>query len=194
MNQRTSATMAAALLMVAVSSAQGRSDVVYPDHPNVVVVTRAPYFVKGDGMTDDSDAFQQAINEHTGQGRILSFPPGPYLVRKTLTWPKRWKDRENWGGTTLQGRAAKKCTIRLKDGAFTDAQRPQAIMTTTRGKLAPMFVIDDSSLFLFFGEVCYTGDPFETLVRETRGGETRLLHRRDGNTIPYVGFDGTEIQ
>lgn len=74
MKQRTSATMAAALLLVAVSSAQERSDVVYPDHPNVVDVTRAPYFAKGDGMTDDSDALQQAINEHTGQGRILYFP------------------------------------------------------------------------------------------------------------------------
>ena len=62
--------------------------------------------------------------------------------------------------------------------------------TTTAGKLAPMFVNDNSSVFGFFAEVCYNGDPFVTLVRETRGGETRVLSRGEGLVLPYIGRAG----
>ncbi len=103
-------------------------DVFYPEHPNVVHVTRAPYNAKGDGVSDDTAAIQRAINEHTGRGRILYFPAGTYLMSDTLSWPKRWEGHENWGMTTLQGQSATKCVIRLKDGTFTDPKKPQAIM------------------------------------------------------------------
>jgi hypothetical protein len=59
--------------------------------------------------------------------------------------------------------------------------------TTTAGKLAAMFVVDGSSLFAFFNEVCFNGDPFETLVAETRDGQTKQLKRGAGRTIPYIG-------
>ena len=57
--------------------------------------------------------------------------------------------------------------------------------TTTAGKLAPMFVTDNSSVFTFFGEVCYSRDPFATLIRETRQGATRSVARGAGTTTPY---------
>jgi hypothetical protein len=57
--------------------------------------------------------------------------------------------------------------------------------TTTAGKLAPMFVTDNSSVFTFFNEVCYSGDPFETLIRETHGTETKTVKRGEGMTAPY---------
>ena len=58
--------------------------------------------------------------------------------------------------------------------------------TTTAGKLAPMLVTDNSSVFTFFNEVCYGGNPFETLLRETRGTETKTVKRNEGMTAPYV--------
>jgi len=58
--------------------------------------------------------------------------------------------------------------------------------TTTAGKLAPMFVTTDSSVFAYFGEVCYTGDPFQTIVNETRGGSTKTILRGGGETVPYI--------
>ncbi len=60
--------------------------------------------------------------------------------------------------------------------------------TTTAGKLAPMFVISDASVFAWFSEVCYNGDPFSVLVREVRAGETRELLRGAGHTLPYSGW------
>jgi hypothetical protein len=64
--------------------------------------------------------------------------------------------------------------------------------TTTAGKLAPMFVNDNSSVWAFFGEVCYNGDPFETIIKETRSGETKTLGKGDGQTLPYSGFSRRE--
>lgn len=41
----------------------------------------------------------------------------------------------------------------------------------------PMFVIDNAQAALSFSEVCYTGQPFDTIVRETHSGETRELKK-----------------
>jgi len=62
--------------------------------------------------------------------------------------------------------------------------------TTTAGKLAPMFVNDDSSVWAFFAEVCFTGDPFTMLIRETRGTETKEVPKGGGDTVPYSGRAG----
>jgi hypothetical protein len=59
--------------------------------------------------------------------------------------------------------------------------------TTTAGKLAPMFVNDNSSVFAFFAEVCYNGDPFVTLVSENRGEQIKTVKRDEGSTLPYIG-------
>ena len=58
--------------------------------------------------------------------------------------------------------------------------------TTTDGKLAPMFRTEDASVYAFFNEVCYTGDPFATLLTETRRKETKTVKRGDGWPTPYV--------
>lgn len=63
--------------------------------------------------------------------------------------------------------------------------------TTTAGKLAPMFVNDNSSVWSFFGEVCYTGDPFAVRIQETRGKETKTLSQDDAHTIPYSGYSAS---
>ena len=60
--------------------------------------------------------------------------------------------------------------------------------TTSGGKLAPMFVNDHSSVWAFFAEVCYSGEPFPIRVQETRGAETKSIARADGHTAPYSGY------
>ncbi len=79
------------------------------------------------------------------------------------------------GGTLLETRGTGRSEIL---GGFS--------YTTTAGKLAPMFVTDNASVFTFFNEVCYNGDPFATLIRETRNGSVITVNRGDGTTTPYV--------
>lgn len=69
--------------------------------------------------------------------------------------------------------------------------------TTTKGGLAPMFVARDASLSVTMGEVCYTGDPFKTLIEQSHAGVSVTLKRGElplrpaflqGSVVPlYVG-------
>ena len=100
----------------------------YPASSFVVDVTQPPYSAKGDGVTDDTEALQRAFNENVGQHKALFFPKGIYLVSRTLTWPKQWNGRDNWGHTMLRGESRDLTILRLKDGSFTNAARPEAMM------------------------------------------------------------------
>jgi len=42
-----------------------------------------------------------------------------------------------------------------------------------------MLVVEDSQAAFSFAEVCYSGDPFTVIVRETRGAETRDMTMAD---------------
>ncbi len=106
-----------------------QANVAYPASPAVVDVTRAPYHAKGDGVTDDTAAIQQALADVMGQHKLLYFPSGTYLISKTLQWSKKNSaGKDAWGKNFLQGQNATRTIIRLKDATFTDPKQPASMM------------------------------------------------------------------
>ena len=120
----TAAMIASGLPCGAVPAVEQR----YPASPFVIDVTLPPYLAKGDGVTDDTDALQRALNENVGRQRVLYFPKGTFLISRTLKWPKQWNGQDNWGKTMLRGRHRDQSILRLKDGTLTDAEKPSAMM------------------------------------------------------------------
>jgi hypothetical protein len=116
------------LLCVTVLVAAPALDQRYPSSSFVVDVTHPPYSAKGDGMTDDTQVLQRALNENVGRHKALYFPKGIYIVSRTLTWPKQWNGRDNWGHTMVRGENRDLTILRLKDGSFTNAAKPEAMM------------------------------------------------------------------
>ena len=53
-----------------------------PDDPGAIVVTPDQFPVKADGVADDTEALQQAMNR--GRGGIVLIPEGRYRLTKTL--------------------------------------------------------------------------------------------------------------
>lgn len=102
----------------------------FPLTAGVVDVTRAPYFAKGDGVTDDTAAIQQAIRDVEGSGRYVYLPEGVYLVSSSLRYrPNASFDRNSFfGRNNLIGDSAEETIIRLKDGTFTNPSNPQAVL------------------------------------------------------------------
>lgn len=105
------------------------ANIVYPATPVVVNVKAAPYRAQGDGVTDDTNAIQQALFDVMGQHKLLYFPEGTYLVSRTLLWSKKNSaGKDAWGKNFLQGQNVKRTIIRLKDGVYPDQQQPASIM------------------------------------------------------------------
>jgi hypothetical protein len=58
--------------------------------------------------------------------------------------------------------------------------------TTSNKQAQPMFVTRDASVFAWFREICYSDEPFDVLVEEQRGSETKTVKRGEGLTVPYI--------
>jgi hypothetical protein len=101
----------------------------FPVSKMVVDVTKAPYFAKGDGKTDDTKALQQAIQDIMGLHKVLYFPKGTYLISSTLNWTNKNTNMQNaYGFNWFQGENASKTVIRLKDKTVTDPNKPASMM------------------------------------------------------------------
>lgn len=50
-------------------------------------IIRVKKYAKGDGATDDTEAFQQAINDAAANGSLILIESGSYLLSDTITIP-----------------------------------------------------------------------------------------------------------
>ena len=159
----------------------------FPVTPFVVDVKSPPYSARGDGVTDDTEALQRALNENVGQHRVLYFPAGEYLVSRTLTWPKKWADHENWGFTRLSGQHRDRSIIRLRNGTFTNASQPAAIMWSGGFGSADWFHNYVEDLTFDVG----TNNPGATALQfyANNSGAVRNCRFRAPAGIGFVGLD-----
>jgi Pectate lyase superfamily protein len=97
------------------------------------VINVRDYGARGDGVTDDTQAFKKALerDEIANQGKIIYIPNGTYLVSDTIVWPKGSHSGLYYKRTTLLGESRKEVIIKLKDNSpgFSEEQRKPIIDT-----------------------------------------------------------------
>ena len=107
----------------------GQEDIVFPQDAKVIDLSQPPYNAKGDGITDDTQAIQQALIDYSSSGSILYLPNGVYLVTTTLKWPlANGKGNTSYGFETLQGQSRNGTVLLLKDATFSNADRPKPLL------------------------------------------------------------------
>ena len=114
--------------------AGGATETTFPDAAKVVDVSKPPYHAKGDGTTDDTDAIQQALNDHPSQSAIIYLPNGKYLVSSQIRWggSKNMSDADAAKNTVLWGQSKEKTIIQLKDRCpgFNDPRNARGVIWT----------------------------------------------------------------
>jgi hypothetical protein len=106
-------------------------NIVFPEDAGVIDVSKSPYFAKGDGKTDDTEALQQALMENPNGNRIIYLPNGTYRLSTTLRWPNGEGDTAQ-RATILQGQSRAGARLELVDysAGFSNPGRPRPMLWT----------------------------------------------------------------
>lgn len=175
------------------------------DGPSPVVVFQD---FTGDAQIEHSSGRTLVVRNGQGMGGKLTGKGDLYLENVVADWEFRsgrvWArqlNNERLGthllnaGATLWILGLKTerggTLIETKAGATTELLGGLSY-TTNHGQLAPMFVSEDARVSYVIGEVCYSGDPYTKLVKETRRGVERVLNRGDALLRPSF-LQGSEI-
>ncbi len=98
------------------------------------VINVRDYGAVGDGVTDDTAAFQRALSRDdiANGNKILYIPDGTYLLSDTVQWPRGEHDGLAYKRTTVLGESQRGTILKLKDGAagFGDRTQPKPLLDT----------------------------------------------------------------
>jgi Pectate lyase superfamily protein/F5/8 type C domain len=114
-----------------VSTLPTASDI-WPADAKVVNVKEAPYFARGDGVTDDHAALQAAIRDYEGKLRMIYLPAGIYRVSQPLVCRDNNipAGTQRNGLTWIRGASRETSIIRLDDGVLTNLSQPRHLLYT----------------------------------------------------------------
>lgn len=107
----------------------------FPLGSEVVDVTKEPYFAKGNGKVDDTEAIQRALDDHPNGDFIIYLPHGTYKISKQLSWPKAEEPTQAYRKTIMQGQSMGGTILILADNArgFENPNIPRAMIYTGIG-------------------------------------------------------------
>jgi len=122
------------IVLLAMTGMASAESIVFPPDAGVVDV-KAVYGAKGDGVTDDTQAIQKAIDEVKGIPDTLYFPNGTYLVGDSVgIFNGKAHSRDRF--LTYQGQSEAGTVIRLKDNCpgFGDSSKPKIVFSVYEGQ------------------------------------------------------------
>ncbi len=108
------------LVSMLIGCAQGFAQAVsFP--PQAGVKSIKDFGAKGDGLTDDTEAFKKAVALGVDDNRFIYIPNGTYLLSDTIGWARR---------RTLMGQSRDGVILKLKDKApgFAQGDKPKAFI------------------------------------------------------------------
>lgn len=164
-----------------------RGDVLYPPDAGVINVRQSPYHAKGDGLTDDTEALQQALWENGRTNRIIYLPEGVYRISGTLRWPAA-AGSPLQGRTIVQGQGRGRTILRLLDHspAFSDSGKPRPMLATGVGTRFLRNAVRDLTLDTGVGNPGASG---LQLVAHHQGGVRNVDIIAGGGGVGGVGLD-----
>ena len=116
------------------AGARGEESIIFPEDAGVVNV-RDKYGAKGDGISDDTQAIQKAIDKVKGIPDTLYFPNGTYLVSDSVgIFNGKAHSRDRF--LTYQGQSEAGTVIKLKDNCpgFGDPSKPRIVFSVYQGQ------------------------------------------------------------
>jgi len=122
-----------ALFLLSVASISFAGTVSLPDDPRAVADLQREFGAKGDGVTDDTEAFEKAIATifRKGPARTIFVPNGTYRLTRPIVLTRTADGSEgSMVGPWIYGQDRDKTILRLDDGAtgFGDVNKPLALI------------------------------------------------------------------
>jgi hypothetical protein len=135
--------------------------------------------------------------EGRGGGRVFldDVCGGPFLFTKQEAWCRQLNQEAQGLHVANRGGSLWVLGYKTERGGIlidtTDGGRTEVLggfsYTTTDPKDDPMFACTDSTVSVRMADTCFSGKPYRTLVRETRGGETKTLAYKDAPSRYGIG-------
>ncbi|GAA0725955.1 hypothetical protein GCM10009430_32390 [Aquimarina litoralis] len=118
-----------------------QEDIKFPSDSGVIDITKSPYFAKGDGVTDNTNAINKAFRDHPDGQFIIYFPKGVYIVSDRIEWPRVSNNDINCGTeqscryTIMQGENKNGTIIKLKNNSprYQNTSKPRSVIWTGLG-------------------------------------------------------------
>ena len=127
-------SLAMFLLLMGIALPAHAENITFPANSGVIDMSRPPYNLTGDGVTDVTATIQGVLSGFAASGsagqKILYFPNGTYLISNTLSWSQGAGSGGWFGFLNFQGQSQAGTIFKLKDNApgFTTPATPKPMM------------------------------------------------------------------